>query len=1037
MKAGLLRRAGAAMVRKLPPPLVRLAARRVQRGSSVSVVVPVTDENAAFLAECVGALGAQSRRAAEVLLVVLGTSVETRLAVAREASSSWRVRLLELPGASVATGLHHGADQAAGDLMMFCDAGDVVAEGAVAALADALEEAAADVSGATRADLGRVGLADLMVRRSLWESAGVRIPEGPHAEWWTAARLLLSASGTTPQGRSVRVGERRGTGEPFGTMPVLAPFVEEWSSAVDGILDALRDEPEQAGFRRWLLGTEAPRYLEDAERCTAAQWKILSRTTRSLTETAVPGELDAVPAEARVRLWLGAHDERCELERFNAARWLTEGQFPTSVRDGGVYAVLPIDREKVPPECLKLAPSETVLVTRLRRLRWLDETRLELELAAFVRGVPESRASVWLVDGKGDRHPLPADPHLDPEVDVLAGERFVAHAPGGFRVHLDAAALLGGAEAGDRWHVEIELEAAGIVRRDRVRDVDLRGSAGAFPRREVGNLVLTAVPSADDGFELVARPPGSVDPGAGTARHQWSASDVRLERAHLVVKGNGPPGGGARLSLSGPYSTASSDLDMVDGRFEVRLALEHDPWAMGGQPLPPGTYRVHVEHSTGAVQRLEVTAELGARMPEWQISDDYRMRLQRGLDGAVLVTLAPPLAEDEVGPLAQQRLQRWYASDEHRLDPRAVYIQSYAGRSATDSPLAIHHALRRLRPDLTLHWAVADRSVPVPEGGRPVLVRSRDWYRALATCQFVVTNTDMDWWFEKRPGQRLLQTFHGYPSKTMGIASWAAKNFTPLRIERLLRRTSATWDLLLTPTPDMDAHYRREYRYEGEILSAGYPRDDVLVGPDATRIRDETRRRLGVAPGQRAVLYAPTWRDDVATNFRMAPMTTAFDVERAAADLGDDYVILLRGHRFHRKRREVSGARLLDVTDYPEVNDLILAADAAVFDYTSMRFDFALTGRPMVFLVPDLERYTRGVRGFLFDFAGSAPGPLVASTREVVAHLEDLDGLQEAHADDVKTFNDVFNGRQDGHAAERVVEVFFGPEPDVGGGARA
>ena len=81
----------------------------------------------------------------------------------------------------------------------------------------------------------------------------------------------------------------------------------------------------------------------------------------------------------------------------------------------------------------------------------------------------------------------------------------------------------------------------------------------------------------------------------------------------------------------------------------------------------------------------------------------------------------------------------------------------------------------------------------------------------------------------------------------------------------------------------------------------------------------------------------------------------------------------------------------MDVTDYPEVSDLYLAADAAVVDYSSLRFDFGVTGKPMIFHVPDLQRY-QDTRGWLFDFEPTAPGPLVDTTAEVVDQLRDLDG---------------------------------------------
>ena len=146
---------------------------------------------------------------------------------------------------------------------------------------------------------------------------------------------------------------------------------------------------------------------------------------------------------------------------------------------------------------------------------------------------------------------------------------------------------------------------------------------------------------------------------------------------------------------------------------------------------------------------------------------------------------------------------------------------------------------------------------------------------------------------------------------------------------------------------------------------------------------------------------------------------------QAARDLGPDHVILLRGHRFHAVTP--GGAQVLDVTSYHEVNDLLLAADAAVLDYSSLRFDVALTGRPMVFLVPDLREYTEETRGFLYSFADSAPGPLVETTSEVVDALRDLPALQRRWADRVAAFNATYNPLDDGHAAERVVAEFFAP----------
>ncbi|MBA2465585.1 MAG: CDP-glycerol glycerophosphotransferase family protein, partial [Nocardioidaceae bacterium] len=995
-----------------------------RRGSALSVLVLVTDDNAAFLEECLHSVVAQSRRAEEIVLVARGHPRETTRALDRAAAISGRVRRLDVAGSSWAVAVTEGARRAAGDLLLVCDAGDRIAPGSLEAMSRALErEPSTDLVGGTRSELGRLRLRDLMVRRSWWEGSRLEIADGPHGDWSAAAHLVLGGR-ALPRPEQVAAGPRRGSGEAFGTMPVRAPWAVPWWAAVRVVLDALSADPVRDRFLHWLLDEELAGYLDDTERCTPAQWRELVDASNALLSLSSPGLLSEIRVEAKVRVWLAAHDLRDELEAFCAERWLDDGQFPARTQDGTLYADLPVVADLVPSSMLAIGLPESALHVVLRGMRWVEPGVLELELFAFVPHV-SLEVGAWthqvrLVDADGRRTSLSSTTATSAEVNVASGDRFADHAPGVLLARWDAAGHLAAAAPGDRWELEIDLEVGGVTRRGVLTDADLRGSAGSLTPPGGGVLTLRPRRSSDGSWALVA-----VE--AATEETGWRVTEVVLDGDVVLVSGRAGTGT-AWLDLRGSHATSSVEVLVAGSRFESRLRLVHDRWQLGERPLPTGSYRFHLSRPGQPVRRAPMADELASATPCWQRSPTYRLRLQRGLDGAVLVTLAAPLDDDEVGPLAQQRLQRWYATDEHRIDPGSVFLQSYTGQSATDSPLAIHHELRRRRPDLRLIWSVADRSTVVPQGGEGVLLRSREWYAALATSGHIVTNIDMDRWFRKRPGQRLLQSFHGYPAKTMGITAWRGKNFTDLRIERQLRRTSGTWDLLLTPTPAMDEHYRREYRYEGDILAAGYPRDDVLVGPDAPRIREETRRRLGIRDGQQAVLYAPTWRDDLATNFRAAAMSTDFDVEQAAAELGDGYVILLRGHRFHRQR-DAADAHILDVTDYPEGNDLVLAADVAVLDYSSLRFHFALTGRPMVFLVPDLDRYTGGVRGFLFDFEGSAPGPLVDTTDGVVAQLRDLDALRERHRDDLVRFNEQFNGHQDGDAAGRAVREFFGPGP--------
>ncbi len=951
--------------------LARRVLRARRRGAAVSVVVTVTDANVALLSRCLGALAAQARRPEQVELVLTGDAGWTRQAAAAEEARSLRVRVH--PGAGAASAADQVARAARTTFVWLLDAGDVPEPGALAELADALSGSGSPVAVGGASRVGR-GVAATLVDafpastgHALWRRPAYAavVDEadglGPVAGGpLRAARRVVAAATVDLCTTRVLAPGSGQAGAAFGTLPVLAPELDRFVPAVRLLLD-------EAGSAGRGVRTAVLRWLLTTE--LPRWWADVERCDAAgftlLSDLAADLWRDAGEVADEVPVparvaWWLAAHRRRDDLEALTARTWST-EGPVASHWDGTRARALLGVEDLPEDLTDLTEAETPLQARVRRVAQGDGS-LTVDLVCWVRGLA-----------------LPPGTAPGLTVQVRGGDR----TPRPAQVHL----LPAGEQdpevdevAGEPWH-QHRWARVHVVVPDQgpagPLDLDVTLTVPGLARRTTVRL-----PAA-------RRPRGDTDLVDGLA--------ARGDRLMLT-----PAGAGGIAAGPG-------------------VALTSDPWGLGTRPLPPGRYPL-----SGFDGQVAVVASPGllATGPSLLRSASHRVRLLTGASGELDLLLGPPLREDEVGRSAQQRLQAAYAVDPAPVDPATVYLQSYVGQGATDSPRAIHEALRRRRPDLVLRWGVRDLSVHLPEGAEPVLIGSREWYSVLATSGSVVVNADLEPWWVRRPGQRVLQTFHGYPSKAMGLAVWRAKNWSPRRIERQLARTSGTWDLLLTPTEEMVEPYRREYRYDGPVHSAGYPRNDGLTGPDAERRRTEVRHRLGIGD-RTAVLYAPTWRDDLATHHRRAAMSSDFDLEAASAALGEDHVLLLRGHRFHRDRPPAGGS-VLDVTDHPEVNDLVLASDAAVLDYSSLRFDYALTGRPMVFLVPDLERYTEGVRGFLHDFADTAPGPRVRSTDEVVAALRDLDGVRRTWAVDYARFNARFNPHQDGHAAERVVEAFFG-----------
>ena len=187
----------------------------------------------------------------------------------------------------------------------------------------------------------------------------------------------------------------------------------------------------------------------------------------------------------------------------------------------------------------------------------------------------------------------------------------------------------------------------------------------------------------------------------------------------------------------------------------------------------------------------------------------------------------------------------------------AVVFESFAGKNIADSPKAICGELLRRDTGLELFWTVDDLTRPVPQGTTPLLLYSRRWMETLHRARYLVNNNNFPFYFRKQPEQVYLQTWHGTPLKKIGNDVPLTNLSLPYR--SLMTREPGYWNYLLAQNPFAAQTLPTSFGYEGDVIDLGYPRNDSLV-TSPPEVRDDVRRRLGVAPGTTAILYAPTWR---------------------------------------------------------------------------------------------------------------------------------------------------------------------------------
>ncbi|MFD3538170.1 CDP-glycerol glycerophosphotransferase family protein [Streptomyces sp. NPDC058662] len=400
-----------------------------------------------------------------------------------------------------------------------------------------------------------------------------------------------------------------------------------------------------------------------------------------------------------------------------------------------------------------------------------------------------------------------------------------------------------------------------------------------------------------------------------------------------------------------------------------------------------------------------------------------RMRVEtRFYDRVVLV--ADPLLSPHDRSNFAQRVARFETYPAQRALPvkDVVLYDTFRGNGAGDSPRAIHEELLRRGEKLEHVWLVRDGRAEVPATARAVQYGSVESWELLARARYFVTNDSVPIRFQRRPGQVVVQTWHGTPIKQIGH-DFVHDYYTSPEILEGLAHDSAQWSLLASPSSYATPLLKRALGYDGEVIEVGSPRTDALVRPDAERVA-EVRRRLGLPEGKKVVLYMPTWRENCEGWSGGYKLDLRIDLEQARRALGEDHVLLVRGHH-HVSEQVRDGVRdgfVVDVSRWPDATDLLLVADVLVSDYSSAIFDFALTDKPILLFTYDLEHYRTTLRGFNFDLAEKAPGPLLSDSAELVRAVRDLDAVSAEYAAARAAFRAEFCDLDDGRAAERVVD---------------
>lgn len=379
------------------------------------------------------------------------------------------------------------------------------------------------------------------------------------------------------------------------------------------------------------------------------------------------------------------------------------------------------------------------------------------------------------------------------------------------------------------------------------------------------------------------------------------------------------------------------------------------------------------------------------------------------------VASKPTLGTRILGDEKRDKIYGWFKK--LPIDKKVIMYDSYWSDQFACSPKAIYEAQEKLYPGMKAVWVFNDVEMPITHKGIKIKRNSLMYWYYLARAKFIVHNTNMPNPYDKRPGQKELFIPHGSFMKVMGHDTPEYKLYSDEK-KALFDMRIGRWDYVAVPSDFMEEKIDSAFSFKGTVIKEGLPRNLGIL--EANDRKDQIKEALNIPKHHKVVMYAPTWREGRKNELKL-------DLDVLQKELVDT-TILVRTHYLVSRSISITEYEPFakDVSGYGDIEDLYAISDLLITDYSSVMFDYAYTGKPMLFFSYDLEKYVNSERGTYLEYEKVVPGDIVRSTEAMLPALKDIEAYQRRTQSELNEFADTYcqYGR-DKESVERLLKIFL------------
>lgn len=352
------------------------------------------------------------------------------------------------------------------------------------------------------------------------------------------------------------------------------------------------------------------------------------------------------------------------------------------------------------------------------------------------------------------------------------------------------------------------------------------------------------------------------------------------------------------------------------------------------------------------------------------------------------------------------------------IQKNKVFLMNYYGKGYGDNSKYICKKLLSEKKEIDLVWGVNDLKTEFPDGVRKVKCETLRYIYELCTAKVWVDNCRKPIYVRKRKGQYYIQTWHGDigPKK---VEKDASAILYPSYIKAAMNDSSMA-DLFVSGNRWCTELYKKSFWYNGEVVKCGYPRRDILYSITSQKV-NLIKKELNINSNSRLVLYAPTFRKN-----QMDLSVYMVDWNSITKELenkfGGEWKVLIRLHPNISSYSDklILSDNIINVTEYPDMQELMAISDICISDYSSSIFEFVITGKPGFIFAKDYQEYKKEQDVWLN--IDELFLPFAQSDEELIVNIKEFD--YEKYKKEHRFFYDEIIGMyKEGNASEYLANI--------------